>query len=554
MPDVAPFISVIIPVRDRYEALLRCLASLNCQLTPPSFEVIIIDDGSRHAVESQLRVGAYSFPLRTVRQEPLGISAARNRGLSASRSGAALFIDSDCEADPKLLHAFAAALDRHPEDIAFQASLHGRCDQAAGRIEDLRLQAILHARTQPDGRIFYLNTSGFLLKRNEAVPWPEVFDLSAVRDEDTLLLARLAAMRVTPRLVPSAMVHHVPDASLVSYLWKQMSIGYRSQAVRDRIGKQTKIYLAAGSRRKVFDLIRASAPPSIRGLMDMALVLAAYAFERMGRLAFRIWGMKPGRATALTAVIDSVTEPEVMARIIAAAEAHRGLTVTYLNGWTLVLTYQDRCFARELKQFDICYADGVGVIYALVLSCLKRVRKVTANNFFFSLCAEVERRGLSLALIGARPGIARELAGNLHARFPSLCLPVVGSGFLSQVEEEQMLQELREHGVRIVIIGRGQPLQERWALQLAKALPKTVIFCVGGLFDYTTGRVIPTPQWIRRLGFEWLHRFCCHPVTYWRYYLVGIPLFFLYILRHHLETPGRAFNRFFPRKPTRQEY
>ncbi len=61
-------------------------------------------------------------------------------------------------------------------------------------------------------------------------------------------------------------------------------------------------------------------------------------------------------------------------------------------------------------------------------------------------------------------------------------------------------------------------------------------FCVGGPFDYSTGHVVPTPLWIRRIGFEWLHRFTHHPLTYWRYYVIGIPVLFWFIFRQNITT------------------
>src|SRR5436190_7733476 len=440
MPGFCPIFAIVIPVFDRFKPLLKCLRLLNCQKAPPLFEVIIVDDGSGQEVAPELAGHPYSFPISIVRQAHLGISAARNRGISQTQAAAVLFIDSDCEADPNLLREFADALDRYPNAVAFQASLQGHRDSAVGQIEDSRLQAIQRARTLPDGRISYLNTSGLLLRRNELFPWPDLFDVSAVRDADTFLLARLAAQGLLPQFVPSAIVYHVPDVSLRRYLWKQVSIGYRGQATRDRLGPLPEIYLDPAGRRQVFRSISNSLPMSFHGVKVRGLILLAYGLERLGRRIYAVVGMKSGRTSILSAVVDPVTESEVVVRMVRAAQQGQALLVTYLTGWTLVLACEDKRFADQLRQFDICYADGVGVIYALLISRFRRVRKVTANEFFFNLCDEAERRGISIALIGARPGIAQDLARRIHLRFPSLCLPVLEKGFLRPDDEEEVLQ------------------------------------------------------------------------------------------------------------------
>lgn len=141
------------------------------------------------------------------------------------------------------------------------------------------------------------------------------------------------------------------------------------------------------------------------------------------------------------------------------ATGHAFLTTRIGPGATLDNQVAATSFVfPALGGFDLCYADGIGVVLALMLTRLRRVRKVTANNFFHDLCTEAERRGLSFAFIGARSGIAQQLADTLHRRFPALSIPVVRCGFLNPSEEAQVVGELRAEQVRIVILGRGQPL------------------------------------------------------------------------------------------------
>ncbi|HUO84574.1 MAG TPA: glycosyltransferase [Thermoanaerobaculia bacterium] len=88
----SPFISVVIPVRDRAATLERAIESVLTQTVPPG-EVIVVDDGSEDG--SAAVAEGFGPPVRVLRQPPTGVYAARNRGIEASRGELIAFLDSD---------------------------------------------------------------------------------------------------------------------------------------------------------------------------------------------------------------------------------------------------------------------------------------------------------------------------------------------------------------------------------------------------------------------------------------------------------------------------
>lgn len=88
-------ISIIVPVYNSEEYLDRCLNSILDQEFP-SFEVILVDDGSTDS--SPLICDRYSGTdphFITVHQENSGVSAARNTGLNMAQGEYVMFVDSD---------------------------------------------------------------------------------------------------------------------------------------------------------------------------------------------------------------------------------------------------------------------------------------------------------------------------------------------------------------------------------------------------------------------------------------------------------------------------
>jgi len=108
----APFISVVIPTRDRNDLLARCLDRLapGAQTMPHDrYEVIVTDDSMRSAARDLV---AEQYPwARWVSGARRGPAANRNTGVRAARGEWLVFTDDDCIPESGWLAAFAAAFN-----------------------------------------------------------------------------------------------------------------------------------------------------------------------------------------------------------------------------------------------------------------------------------------------------------------------------------------------------------------------------------------------------------------------------------------------------------
>ncbi len=104
-------ISVIIATKDRASYLVRACASLEEQIGAPSFELIVVDNGSRDetraVVEGQAARGTY--PVQYVHEAEPNRGKARNRGVAVASGYLVLFIDDDVQLPPGFLAAHEAA-------------------------------------------------------------------------------------------------------------------------------------------------------------------------------------------------------------------------------------------------------------------------------------------------------------------------------------------------------------------------------------------------------------------------------------------------------------
>ncbi|MFA5155283.1 MAG: glycosyltransferase family A protein [Patescibacteria group bacterium] len=111
-------ISIIIPVYNQADKLLKTLASIEAQ-TYADYELIIVNDGSTDDVEKAF--AAYYQKLSTshhylfINQEQQGAPAARNRGYAQARGEYLFFCDADAVLKPEALAVMAGLLGQNPQ-------------------------------------------------------------------------------------------------------------------------------------------------------------------------------------------------------------------------------------------------------------------------------------------------------------------------------------------------------------------------------------------------------------------------------------------------------
>jgi glycosyltransferase involved in cell wall biosynthesis len=290
----APLFSIIVAVYNNWAMLGGCLQSLVLQTNGPSFEVIIVDDGSTETAPDSIRSSTKCYPFTLIRQSHAGISAARNRGIRTSKGSVLLFVDSDCRLQTNCLAALGSTIAHSPQHDFFQLRLVGDRSNLVGRAEELRLATFQNHTLQPDGRIRYLSTAGFAIRRTRADIETGVFDPVALRGEDTLLLANLMQAGQLPLFVHEAIVEHCVPLSLMGCFRKDIRSVYlearaydtiASKGVRIRVTQRERLIL-------LWSTWKAAGQRSI-GRSAWFVLVARQAFRRMMSLGYRLLGVRP---------------------------------------------------------------------------------------------------------------------------------------------------------------------------------------------------------------------------------------------------------------------
>jgi glycosyltransferase AglI len=279
-------VSMVIPVRDDWTPLLRCLDSVESQTTYPA-EVIVVDDGSYAPPPPSLAASKWPFRFRVIRRPRINVAAARNAGVSQCNGDLICFVDADMVLDRQFLSRLMEAAANHPADVAFQPKIVGGSGNAVERMEDLRLVPTQEALQRPDGHISYFVTGACAIRSSFVAQTRELFDATVVRGSDTLLFARLLRGGHVPRYVPAAVASHRPPHSALVHVLRHFGMGYHTVRARAELAESGDVMMSSAQRLGgwIHLLARARQPAD---QLAACLALTAYGVQVTGRIVGRL--------------------------------------------------------------------------------------------------------------------------------------------------------------------------------------------------------------------------------------------------------------------------
>ncbi len=283
-----PRFSIVIAVFNDWAPLGACLQSLSQQTDFRNFEVIIVDDGSEETAPDAIRKWAEIYPISIVRESHNGIAAARNSGAGLSTGEVLVFTDADCRFSKGCLSALDSEISHSPQHACFQLRLVGNCSNLIGRAEELRLIAIQGQTLQQDGRIRYLNTSGFAIRKSHSIIQNGPFDPAALRGEDTLLLATLIQRGELPFFVRDATIEHSVSLSIAECFLKDVTSAWLEGGTFEIIAaKGVRIRMENWQRVRMLRFLWKTSRQNSIGRTALFVLVARQALERSVSLLYK---------------------------------------------------------------------------------------------------------------------------------------------------------------------------------------------------------------------------------------------------------------------------
>lgn len=206
----------------------------------------------------------------------------------------------------------------------------------------------------------------------------------------------------------------------------------------------------------------------------------------------------------------------------------------------LIKLQKDLDFQQAYSMSDYKVCDSQVLIYASKFLGTPIKEKISGSDLFPAFYNYHQyNHNIRIFLLGAGEGVANIAQNKINQKVGRNIIVATYSppfGFEQDEQEcEKIVQMINNSDATVLAIGVGAPKQEKWIYKHKGKLPYIKIYmAVGATIDFEAGNVKRCPQWMSKVGLEWLFRILCDPKRLWKRYLIDDLPFFRLIIQQKL--------------------
>jgi len=231
--------------------------------------------------------------------------------------------------------------------------------------------------------------------------------------------------------------------------------------------------------------------------------------------------------------VDPVNTEKVKSWVFDQIKFRGGKTIAFATVNGVMCCEQDDSVRSAFESADMVVPDGMPMVWLGKNQGFKSTDRVYGPELMWEICASGVERRMSHFLLGGKEGVADQLKKRFEKEFKGIQIcGTLSPPFrtLRDDEWEAIKAELEEKSPDLVWVGLGSPKQELF-MQRMQGAGVGVFLGVGAAFDIYTGSLKDSPQWVKKMGMQWFHRFLQEPRRLWYRYLVLNPLFIFQLIR-----------------------
>ena len=237
--------------------------------------------------------------------------------------------------------------------------------------------------------------------------------------------------------------------------------------------------------------------------------------------------------------IDHPSFADAIALLRGAAKERQRRVVYFANAHTLDLARRFADYRHILNDADLVLCDGTGVRWAARLQGVRLRDNLNGTDLIPAFLAATDRDGLRCYLLGDTPDVVARAAESIRRRFPGWTVAGIHHGFLDAAAEARVMDEIDQARPDLLLVGMGNPIQERWIAANRDRLAAHLVIGVGALFAYLAGERRRAPIAMRRGGLEWFAVLFTQRWK-WRRYVIGAPRFLVFVVAARLFGEPRS--------------
>lgn len=235
---------------------------------------------------------------------------------------------------------------------------------------------------------------------------------------------------------------------------------------------------------------------------------------------------------AIIRTLDLLSDSEVPGFIQEICASKKPVSLGFVNQHAYNLIEKDKQVFEAFAQLTYRLRDGGGIKIACKLNQCDPGANLNGTDLIPRLCDQylTTHPDAEVFILGTQePWLSRGASSLLKEKPCELM-----DGFQEDLAYLDLVQQKgTADKPRLIILAMGMPKQERVAHLLMQQLSGPVlIICGGAIIDFSAGRVSRAPKLFRSLGLEWLYRLALEPKRLFTRYVLGIPLFFYFLVKN----------------------
>lgn len=195
-------------------------------------------------------------------------------------------------------------------------------------------------------------------------------------------------------------------------------------------------------------------------------------------------------------------------------------------------------FRKIVNSAKLVVADGRPIYWAQKLLGYSEAKQIRGQELMTGLCSVSVNKKLNIGLYGgSTPEVLTKVISVLNNRFPNILINYYFSPpfvELTELENKTVINDIIKSQIDILFVGIGCPKQERWMAKNSPNIP-CVMIGVGAAFDFIAGEKRYAPQWIQKIGCEWLFRLLNEPRRLTPRYLKSNPRFIYHFIKQFMK-------------------
>ncbi len=224
---------------------------------------------------------------------------------------------------------------------------------------------------------------------------------------------------------------------------------------------------------------------------------------------------------------------------LESLDGSQGL-ITTINAHSYNLAKTDDAFRQALLESDVLIPDGVSIVLAARWLSGLRLRKIAGADLFYYEMSRLQATRGRCFFLGSTPETLDKIVARAAVEYPDVQIETYSPPYKSEFSAEDdsaMIEAINKFTPDVLFVGMTAPKQEKWAVKHIGKLPDIGhVCCIGAVFDFYAGTVNRAPQWMIRMGLEWLYRLLREPRRMWRRYLIGNAKFLIGIMSEKIAS------------------